>query len=233
MSFSLVGEGVALIVFVLAAIGLPGLFALTAVEGFGIPPIPSEVILPFAGFLVAQGTFTFPDALAAAVAGEIVGAYAGYAVGARWRHRLEHLRLGGIRIEPRHLEAMDRFFARRGEATVAVARLVPVVRSYISYPAGTSRMDPVRFGLFSVAGLLPFEAAFLYLGVVLRSHWDVIETWFGWLDYVLVGVVVLGAVYLYLVLTERLEVGWPPRRERPVPAAEPTPDDTSAVSPRP
>jgi len=212
MSFSLVGSVVDLIVFVLGAVGLPGLFALTAVEGFGVPPLPSEVILPFAGYLVAEGTFSFPGALAAAVLGELVGAYAAYAVGRRWRHRLEQLKIGSLRLEPRHLEAMDRFFARRGEATVALARLVPVVRSYISYPAGTSKMHPVRFGAYTTAGLVPFEIAFLYVGILLRAHWGEIESLFRWFDYAALALVVVGGVYLYLILTERVVPGWPPRR---------------------
>ena len=217
MTFSVVGSVVGPIVFVLGAVGLPGLFALTAVEGFGVPPLPSEVILPFAGFLVAQGTFPFYGALTVAVLGELVGAYAAYAVGRRWRHRLENLRLGAFRLEPRHLASMDRFFERRGEAAVALARLVPVVRSYISYPAGTSKMPPARFGAYTLAGLLPFEVAFLYLGIVLRSNWAVVESLFRWLDYALLGLVVAAGVYLYLVLTERVTPGWPPRRSRPGP----------------
>jgi membrane protein DedA with SNARE-associated domain len=215
MPFSLVGSVVELVILVLAALGLPGLFALTAVEGFGIPPIPSEVILPFAGFLVAQGTFPFYGAVLAAVLGELVGAYAAYAVGRRWRHRIERIGVGALRLEPKHLESMDRFFARRGEATVALARLIPVVRSYISYPAGTAKMPPVRFGAYTVAGLLPFEVTFVYLGVVLRSHWGEIESLFGWLDYAVFGIVVVAGVYLYLVLAERVAPGWPVRRTGP------------------
>jgi membrane protein DedA with SNARE-associated domain len=215
MSFSLVGSVVELVILVLGALGLPGLFTLTAVEGFGVPPIPSEVILPFAGFLVAQGTYPFYGAVVAAVLGELVGAYAAYAVGRRWRHRIERIGVGALRLEPKHLESMDRFFARRGEATVALARLIPVVRSYISYPAGTSKMPAVRFGAYTVAGLLPFEIAFLYLGVVLRSHWSEIESLFGWFDYAALGIVVIAGIYLYLVLTERVVPGWPPRRADP------------------
>ncbi len=210
MTFSLVGFAVELILLVLGAIGLPGLFALTAVEGFGLP-LPSEVILPFAGFLVAEGRFSFPAALLAAVSGELTGAFAAYAVGRRWRHHLERLALGPWRIEPRHLEAMDRFFARRGELTVALARLAPVLRSYVSYPAGTSRMPLGRFGLYTLAGLLPFDAAFLALGLLLRAHWTAIEALFGWFDYAAFAIVIAGGVYLYLVLTERLASGWPPR----------------------
>lgn len=215
MSFSLVGTVVDLVIFVLGAIGLPGLFALTAVEGFGVPPLPSEVILPFAGYLVAEGTFSFSAALVAAALGELVGAYAAYAVGRRWRHHLERFGVGPLRLQPHHLAAMDRYFARRGEMTVALARLVPVVRSYVSYPAGAASMNPTRFGVYTVIGVVPFEAALLYVGVVLRAHWDAVESLFGWFNDAAFVLIVAAGIYLYLVLTERLEPGWPPRRPRP------------------
>jgi membrane protein DedA with SNARE-associated domain len=219
MAFSLVGSIVGLVVFVLGTIGLPGLFALMVVESFGVPPLPSEVILPFAGYLVAEGTFSFYGAFAVAVLGGLVGAFAAYAIGRWWRHHIERIGVGALRLEPRHLEAMDRFFARHGEATVGLARLVPVVRSYISYPAGTSQMNPVRFGAYTAAGLAPFAAAFLYAGIVLRSHWGVLESLFRWFDYAALAVVALAGVYLYLVLTERVVPGWPPRRAGPGKAA--------------
>jgi membrane protein DedA with SNARE-associated domain len=215
MVFSILGSVADLIIFVLRAIGLPGLFALMVVESFGVPPLPSEIILPFAGYLVAEGTFSFPGALGVAVVGGLVGAFAAYAVGRWWRHHIERIAVGALRLEPRHLEAMDRFFARHGEATVGLARLLPVVRSYISYPAGTSQMHPVRFGLYTALGLAPFAVAFVYAGVVLRSQWGEVEVLFRWFDYPALAVVVAGGVYLYLVLTERVTPGWPPRWRRP------------------
>lgn len=220
MSFTVLGLVAEAIVFVLATVGLPGLFALEIVESFGLPPIPSEVILPFAGYLVAQGTFPFYGALAAAVAGEVIGAFVAYAVGRWWRHHLERIAVGPFRLRPQHLDAMDRFFARRGELTVAVARLVPVARSYISYPAGASAMSPARFGAYTALGTTPFVAVFLYAGIVLRSHWNVVETVFYWFDYAILGLVVLGGVYLYLLLTDRVAPGWPPRRRPPERPAE-------------
>ncbi len=217
MAFSLIGSIADLIIFVLTTIGLPGLFALMIVESFGVPPLPSEVILPFAGFLIAEGTFSFGGALAAALLGGLVGAYAAYAVGRWWRHRIERFGIGRLRLHPRHLEAMDRFFQRHGEATVTLARLVPVVRSYISYPAGTAEMGPVRFGAYTLLGLVPFALAFLYAGMVLRSEWTVIAGYFRWFDYAAIVLVVAGAIYLYLVFTGRVLPGWPPRRPPPAP----------------
>jgi membrane protein DedA with SNARE-associated domain len=212
MSFSLVGSLVSLVILILQKVGLPGLFALMVVESFGLPPIPSEVILPFAGYLVAEGVFSFAAALTVAVVGGLVGAFVAYAIGRWWRHHLQRFGVGPLRLQPSHLEAMDRFFARHGEATVALARLVPAVRSYVSYPAGTSRMSPVRFGAYSALGLTPFAAAFLYAGIVLQAHWGVVESLFNVIDYLALAGAVLVGVYLYLVLTDRISTGWPPRR---------------------
>jgi membrane protein DedA with SNARE-associated domain len=219
MTFSVLGEVAALVVYVLGTVGLPGLFALMVVESFGVPPLPSEVILPFAGYLVAEGAFSYTSALLVAVLGGVLGAFAAYAVGRWWRHRLERIGIGALRLHPRHLAMMDRFFARRGELTVGVARLIPVVRSYISYPAGTAQMSPFRFGLYTAVGLVPFAAGFLYAGVVLRSHWSVVETVFVGFNYVLLAAVVVGGVYLYLLLTDRVTPGWPPRRTPRAPSS--------------
>ena len=215
MTFSLVGSIVDVITTVMTTVGLPGLFALMVVESFGIPPIPSEVILPFAGFLVAEGTFPLSGTFAVAIAGALVGSYAAYAVGRWWRDRLVNFGIGQLRLQPRHLDRVDRFFARRGQSTVALLRLVPVLRSYISYPAGTARMDPVRFGVYTLLGALPFTALLLYAGIVLRSQWTLVSSYFEPLDYALLGVVVFAVVYIVLQVAGVFEPGWPPRRRHP------------------
>jgi membrane protein DedA with SNARE-associated domain len=212
VSFSITGSVVTLITDVLTIIGLPGLLALMAVESFGIPPIPSEVILPFAGFLVAEGTFPLGATIGVALVGGLAGAYIAYAVGRWWRHHLLGLGVGQLRLREADLARMDTWFARRGEVTVAVARVIPGVRSYISYPAGTARMDPVRFGAYTFAGSLPWTLAMLYAGIVLGSHWNVISEYFLPIDVTLVVLVVATGIYLGLVATGRLTRGWPPRR---------------------
>lgn len=215
MTFSLVGSVVDLITFVLSTVGLPGLFALMAVESFGIPPIPSEVILPFTGFLVAEGTFPLPGALAVALGGALVGSYSAYAVGRWWRHRITGLGVGRLRLQERHLERMDRFFARHGEVAVALARLVPVVRAYVSYPAGTAKMEPARFGGYTLLGSVPFVTALVYLGIVLGRNWTLIESYFYLLDLAFIALVVVVVVYIGLQVAGVLAPGWPPRRVLP------------------
>jgi len=212
MTITLIGTVSSLIVWVLQTIGLPGLFALMAVESFGLPPIPSEVILPFTGFLVVDGALSFWPATAVALAGGLVGAFAGYAVGRWWRHRITDIGLGHLRLEARHLERVDRYFARHGEALVGLARLVPVIRSYISYPAGTARMDPGRFGVYTLLGSVPFTVALIWAGTILRSNWRLLSSYFAYLDYPLIALIVLVVVFLALQIVGVLEPGWPPRR---------------------
>jgi membrane protein DedA with SNARE-associated domain len=211
VSSPIVETVVNLILWVITHLGLPGLLLLMAVESFGIPPLPSEVILPFAGFLVATGALPLGGVLVAALVGGLLGSYIAYLVGRYARHWLtkgpEFLRL-----EPRHLDTMDRWFTRHGEVAVIGARLVPVIRSYISYPAGTARMEPVRFGVFSLAGAAPFTLALVYLGIELGKNWDEILPIFHVLDYVVIAFLVLAVVYLVLRWKNVLAPGWPPHR---------------------
>ena len=211
---SILGSLSDFIVLVLRTVGLPGLFALMAVESFGVPPLPSEVILPFAGFLVADGTFSFASATGVALLGGIVGAYAAYAVGRWWRQRIVRLGVGRLRLEPRHLERVDRYFARHGEATVGLARLVPVIRAYVSYPAGTARMDPARFGVYTLLGATPFTLALIYAGTVLRSNWATVSSTLAYLNYPLIALVAFGVIFIGLQVGGVLAPGWPPRRAR-------------------
>jgi membrane protein DedA with SNARE-associated domain len=218
VTFSLVESVINLVVTVLRAGGLIGLFALMVVESFGLPPLPSEVILPFAGFLVGVGTFPLAPTIVVALGGALVGAYIAYAVGRWWRDRLTRLRIGPLGLEERHLVRMDRWFARRGEVTVAVCRCIPVVRAYISYPAGTARMPPVRFGAYTLAGSIPFTLALLYAGIELGQHWTAVEADLAPLDYVVYAALGVAVVYGLILLARARRVA----RANPPPApAEP------------
>ncbi len=229
MVFSIVGSVANVITNILTVIGLPGLFALMAVESFGIPPVPSEVILPFSGFLVAEGTFSLGGALGVSLLGGLVGSFAAYAIGRWWRHRITGLGIGRLRLEPRHLERVDRYFARRGEVTVGVARLLPVIRSYISYPAGSAEMPPVRFGVYTLLGSIPFTLGLIYAGMVLRSDWTVVSNYLNYLNYPLLALVALVVLLLLLQVAGVLAPGWPPRRaERPSPPSAPPASPPSA-----
>ncbi|HKS59199.1 MAG TPA: DedA family protein [Thermoplasmata archaeon] len=188
---------VTLITTVMLAGSYAGIVALMFFESLGIPPLPSEIILPLAGSLVVLNGWSLPGVLAAALLGGLLGSYAGYAIGRWGRHWVTSPKLGPLALRARHLEAIDVWCRRRGESTVAVARLVPVVRSYISFPAGTARMEPVRFGLYTLFGSIPFTAALVYAGVTLGQHWTDVVATFRYLDYAAAAGIILALGYIF------------------------------------
>ncbi len=197
-SIPIIQEVVSGITWVLRLGGYPGLFGLMTVESFGIPPIPSEVILPFTGFLIAMGILTFGGALLTAEVGALLGAFLAYAVGRWGRNWITTRAPSRLRIDPRHLARVDDWFARHGQLMVAVARMLPVVNAYISYPAGTAEMNPVKFGAFTVIGGIPFIAGLLYAGVLLRKHWNILVPYFNYADYAIVVAIALFLLWLFL-----------------------------------
>lgn len=178
--------------------GYPGLFGLMAVDSFGIPPLPGEIILVFAGFLVALGTLTYLGAFTVALAGAVAGAFCGYALGRWGRDWLVNRAPSPLRVDPRQLARLDAWFARWGDEVVAVARVIPIARAYISYPAGTAEMPPAKFGFYTAVGAIPLTAGLLYLGEVLGSRWSEIVPYFGYLDDAILALVVLVAVWWFL-----------------------------------
>ena len=231
MTFPLIEDVIGAATFVMSTIGLPGLFFLMALSVFGFSPIPAEFILPLAGFLVADGTFSFGWAIGVSLVATMLGAYAGYAVGLWGRDRITGIGLGRLRIEASHLAWMDRFFAKYGELTVALARNVPVIRSYISYPAGTARMEPVRYGVYTLIGSTPYTIGLIWAGMLLQNHWVVLASYFQLLDLPLLALIAAVVIYLGLQVVGVLAPGWPPRRAHARPATEPRSEGTQETTP--
>jgi membrane protein DedA with SNARE-associated domain len=161
------------------AVGYAGVFLAMTIESAMIP-LPSELILPFAGFLVSDPTqlepitgqpWSFWIVVVVATAGNTVGSIIAYAIGA-WGGRPFLERYGRyILIRPHEIELADRFFARWGSQTVFIGRLLPIVRTFISFPAGVARMPLGKFILFSTLGALPWSILLAYAGVVLGENW--------------------------------------------------------------
>jgi membrane protein DedA with SNARE-associated domain len=197
---TLIGSFIAGLLWVLNTLGLPGLFALMLVESFGIPPLPSEVILPFAGFLLVEGAagFTWPAVVTVAVLGGLAGALLAEEVG-RWGGRPLVLRLGRrFGVGRRELDRMHRYFERYGPVTVLLCRMLPLARAYISYPAGTAEMPRGQFSLYTVVGSIPFTILLVYLGTVLGANYSVLVPYFNDLDIALVAAAVVLGLWLYL-----------------------------------
>ena len=161
------------------AVGYLGVVAAMTIES-AMVPLPSELILPYAGFLVSdpsqlepltKGPWAFWIVVAAATLGNTLGSLIAYAIGAYGgRPFLE--RFGCyVLIRPHEIELADRFFAEHGATTVFVGRLLPIVRTFISFPAGVARLPLGRFVVYSTAGALIWSTLLLYAGTVLGAHW--------------------------------------------------------------
>lgn len=154
--------------------GYFGLFLLLLIENL-FPPIPSEVILPLAGFLVGRGEFVFVGALLASTAGAVVGALILYALG-RWGGRTLVLRYGRfLRVTDKDLDRADGWFDRYGNWIVLLARLIPGIRSIVSIPAGTLEMPLLQFTVLTTIGSALWNTLLIGLGVFLGRNWEVVS----------------------------------------------------------
>ena len=192
---------------VIDATGLAGVFALMTAESACVP-IPSEAIMLFAGFNVAEGNLTLWGVVAAGVLGNLAGSLIAYAAG--YYGRIELLdRNRVIRVNRRHLEWADRWFDRHGSATVFFTRMLPIIRTFISLPAGVARMPVGRFIAYSLAGCIPWVLMLAIVGREVGDRWDQWRDNLHYVDYAVVAAIVVGAAYL-LVRRRRGNARWEP-----------------------
>jgi len=181
------------IVGVIARGGYLGVVALMGIESACIP-LPSEIIMPFAGYLVFRGQFTLLWAATAGAIGCNVGSVIAYEIG-RYGGRPLVERYGSwLLLSRRDLDMADRFFQRFGAAAVFTGRLLPVIRTFIALPAGIARMPRVRFHLYTFAGSWPWCFALAWAGMKLGAAWHSDPRLAHWLHR-------LDAVVLLLLLT--------------------------------
>jgi membrane protein DedA with SNARE-associated domain len=190
--------------------GVVAVFLLMTLESACIP-IPSEAIMLFAGFAVSKGELTLFGIVAAGVLGNLAGSWISYAVGYYGRlDLLERNRL--IHINPRHLQRADDWFERYGAVTVFFSRMLPLVRTFISLPAGVARMPFWRFTAYTLAGCIPWVLALALLGKGVGSNWEHWRHNLGYLDYAIAAAIVVGVVY-WLVRRRRSRADAPPLTE--------------------
>ncbi|RLE63009.1 MAG: DedA family protein [Thermoprotei archaeon] len=188
------------IVNIIGSIGYLGVFILMVLES-ALLPVPSEIVMPFAGFLVSEGKMDFWTASLAGAIGNLVGSYIAYWLGNRYGRKFV-LNYGKyLLIDKRHLETADTLFQKHGSIMVFVGRLLPAVRTFISFPAGVSRMPLNRFTAYTFIGSLIWSIFLTYLGVILGENWGIIKEYGGWIDVT----VILAIIIVIILYTSRGE----------------------------
>jgi membrane protein DedA with SNARE-associated domain len=174
--------------------GLPAVFVLMLLESACIP-IPSEATMPFAGFAVSQGHMSLIGIVVAGVVGNLCGSLIAYGVGYYGGRPFVERYGRYVLLRPHHLDLAERFFARYGPVTVFVARVVPIVRTFISLPAGFGRMPFWKFVVYTALGCIPWVVLLAVVGEKLGSNWKKIDPLLHYLDYAVVAAVVVLVVW--------------------------------------
>jgi membrane protein DedA with SNARE-associated domain len=181
---------------VIDAMGLPGIFVLMLLESACIP-VPSEATMLFAGFNVSEGDMTLFGITAAGVLGNLVGSWVAYWAGYYGRiELLERNRL--IHVSPKHLAMADRWFERYGDATVFFTRMLPIIRTFISLPAGVARMPFWRFTVLTLLGCIPWVLMLGFIGREVGDRWEEWRDYLHYFDYVVLAGIVALIVYLLI-----------------------------------
>ena len=181
---------------VIGSIGYLGVFLLMTAESM-ILPVPSEAVMPFAGFAIAEGALGWPGVVIAATLGSICGSLIGYAIG-KFGGRPFLERFGKyLLLDAGDLDATDRFFTRRGSPTILVSRFIPIVRHLISIPAGLSSMRLGPFIVFTVVGAGLWNSFLSWCGFQLQKNWATVLRYSHLIDIAVI--VLLAALVVWYV----------------------------------
>ncbi|EHQ90149.1 DedA family protein [Desulfosporosinus youngiae] len=179
----------------ISSFGYSGVFLAMAIESACIP-LPSEIILPFTGYMVFGGYFSFWQATLAATLGNLFGGLVAYYAGV-WGGRPFIKRYGRyVFINERELAWTEQLFRRHGEITVFVGRILPIMRTFISLPAGIARMNPFKMAAYTTLGAFIWCTFLIYVGQKLGENWDSLKPYFHRADVVIGGGLVLAILYV-------------------------------------
>lgn len=180
---------------VIASTGYFGIFILMALESM-VAPVPSELVMPFAGFLVADGTLNIWLVIIvssiASLSGSLTSYYIAFFGGKELIHRFGRF----VFLDKEELEWAERWFKKRGSITILLSRFIPVVRHLISMPAGLARMNLMRFLLYTFIGATAWNTILLVLGMQLRERWQLIHSYSSQLDILILVFLALAVLYV-------------------------------------
>ena len=182
---------------VVDALGLLGVFVLMTLESACIP-VPSEATMLFAGFNVSDGEYSLFAAVAVGSVANLVGSWIAYAIG--YYGRIDILEKHGkkLHIKKSHLEWADRWFERHGDATVFFTRMLPIIRTFISLPAGVARMPFWRFSVLTLLGCVPWVLMLTFIGKEAGDNWEQWKDSLHYVDYAVAAAIVIGVAYLVI-----------------------------------
>ena len=193
------------IIDTISSTGYLGIVILMAIESACIP-LPSEVIMPFSGYLVTMKRFSLIGTGLAGAFGCVVGSVAAYYVGMYGGRPLIERYGKYILISHKDLDIADRWFLRYGDAVIFFSRLLPVIRTFISFPAGVARMNMVKFVTYTFVGSFPWCLGLAYIGMTLGKNWETIKVYFHRFDYLIGAVILLGiGIFLWKHLKRNRE----------------------------
>jgi membrane protein DedA with SNARE-associated domain len=202
----------------IAQTGYAGVFVSMVLESM-VFPLPSEAVMPFAGFLIADARLTFAFVIVASTLGSITGSLISFTVG-RYGGKPFIDRFGRYFLLNRDdLFATEHFFGKYGDITIFVCRFIPVIRHLISLPAGTGRMNVVKFTLYTIAGAGLWNACLTVCGFFLRKNWGTVMHYSRFADIAVVLLILVGIVFFikkHLLRRKRFATGLPIRRRNKV-----------------
>jgi membrane protein DedA with SNARE-associated domain len=184
----------------ISILGYPGIFILMTLES-ALVPIPSEIIMPFSGFLSTTGRLEPVGVIIAGSIGNLIGSIMTYYLGLKIGRTLV-LKYGKyILFKRRHLELTERLFAKYGEKISFVGRLLPVIRTYVSLPAGLGKTRPKKFVFYTLAGVVIWNSLLTFIGMQLGKRWQNIDKYSVYLD--IIAVAMVAAFVIYFIYTSR------------------------------
>ncbi|OGH67402.1 MAG: hypothetical protein A3B90_03060 [Candidatus Magasanikbacteria bacterium RIFCSPHIGHO2_02_FULL_41_13] len=177
--------------------GYPSLLALMAMESM-ILPLPSEAVMPFAGFLISEGKMSFSLVIIFSTIGSIVGSTISYYIGKYGGNPLLKRYGKYVLLNEEHLMKTESFFAKYGGRAVFLGRLIPVVRHFISIPAGMAKMKMPSFLLYTTIGAALWNGFLAYVGFLLKNNWDHLERYAKIMDIIVVLGIILLIIYFFV-----------------------------------
>jgi membrane protein DedA with SNARE-associated domain len=174
--------------------GYLGIMILMTLESM-VAPVPSEAVMPFAGFAISNGTMSWHGVIFFSTLGSIIGSLIGYWMGAKGGRPLVEKWGKYLLLDKHDLDVTEKWFTKRGDLTVFVCRFIPVVRHLISIPAGMGRMNLWKFSIYTIIGAAIWNTLLTVAGYYLQENWGEIMKYSHIIDYFIVAVIVIVVVY--------------------------------------